>query len=295
VVTTVLEHNSVLRPLRQLECEGIVEVTRVACDGNAFVDPDDVRKAIRPSTRLVALIHVSNVTGSVQPVAEIARLAAERDLLFLLDAAQSLGHVPVDVATWRVPLLAAPGHKGLLAPLGTGVLYVGPGAERTVQPVRQGGTGTQSERDQQPESLPDRYEAGNHNVPGILGLREGTAFVRARGVESLGQHISMLAEGFVQGVSTIRGVRVVGPSDPQRRAGVVSITVRGYDAHEAAMTLDVSYAIQVRGGLHCAPLAHRALGTLDHGGTVRFSFGAFNTMAEVERGVEAVAELAASA
>ena len=170
VLTSVVEHNSVLRPLRYLEEHRGLSVTRVPCDGQGFVDPDSFRRAIGPRTRLIALIHASNVTGAVQPVAEVGRIAREHGLLYLVDAAQSLGHIPVDVRELGAHLVAAAGHKGLLGPLGVGVLYVAPGIEQQLEPVRQGGTGTQSQADRQPETLPDRYESGNHNVPAIVGL-----------------------------------------------------------------------------------------------------------------------------
>ena len=175
VVTTVCEHNSVLRPLRFLAEQRQVSATYVGCDGQGFVSPDDIRRAITPHTRLIALVHVSNVTGAIQPVEEVGRIAAEHGQTYLIDAAQSLGYVPIDVRRLGCHLLAAPGHKGLLGPLGTGVLYVAPGVEQQLLPLRQGGTGTRSDEDIQPTSLPDRYEAGNLNVPGIAGLAAGVS------------------------------------------------------------------------------------------------------------------------
>ena len=293
VVTTVLEHNSVLRPLRELE-EQAIEVTRVGCDREGWVDPSDICKAVQPHTKLIIMLHASNVTGTLQSVGDVARIAREHGARFLVDAAQSLGHVPVDVREWDVDLLAAPGHKGLLGPLGTGVLYVGPGAEHALRPLRQGGTGTHSESDQQPESLPDRYESGNHNVPGLVGLRAGVRFIQERGVDSIRSHHARLTKQLVEGLSVIRGVTILGPRDAARRAGLVCITIDGYDPQEVATALDAAYAIQVRSGLHCAPLAHRAMGTLDRGGAVRFSLGVFNTSAEIERASEAVSEIAAT-
>jgi len=293
VVTTVLEHNSVLRPLRELE-EKAIEVTRVGCDREGWVDPSDICKAVQPHTKLIIMLHASNVTGTLQSVGDVARIAREHGVRFLVDAAQSLGHVPVDVREWDVDLLAAPGHKGLLGPLGTGVLYVGPGAEHALRPLRQGGTGTHSESDQQPESLPDRYEPGNHNVPGLVGLGAGVRFVQERGVDGIRSHHARLTKQLVEGLSVIRGVTILGPRDAARRAGLVCITIDGYDPQEVATALDAAYAIQVRSGLHCAPLAHRAMGTLDRGGAVRFSLGVFNTSAEIERASEAVSEIAAT-
>jgi cysteine desulfurase family protein len=294
VVTTVVEHNSVLRPLRQLERTRDIVVSRIACDGEGIVAADDIRRALRPDTRLIAMIHVSNVTGAIQPAEEVGRLAREHDVWFLLDAAQSLGHLPLSVEELQADLLAAPGHKGLLGPLGTGVLWIAPGVDEQLEPVRQGGTGTQSENDVQPASLPDRYESGNHNVPGLLGLGAGVGHLLERGADDIRRHERHLTESLLQGLRDIEGVTVYGPRDPARRCGVVSLTVRGYDPQEVASLLDASYSIQVRSGLHCAPLMHRALGTADKGGTVRFSVGPFTRDDEIAAATRAVEEIASA-
>jgi selenocysteine lyase/cysteine desulfurase len=249
---------------------------------------------LRPNTRLIAMIHVSNVTGAIQPAEEVGRLAKEHDVWFLLDAAQSLGHLPLSVDELQADLLAAPGHKGLLGPLGTGVLWIAPAVEQQLEPVRQGGTGTQSENDVQPESLPDRYESGNHNVPGLFGLGAGVSHLLERGGDEIRRHERQLTESLLQGLRDIPGVTVYGPRDPARRCGVVSLTVRGYDPREVASLLDASYSIQVRSGLHCAPLMHRALGTADKGGTVRFSVGPFTQNDDIAASLRAIEEIAAS-
>jgi len=295
VITSVVEHNSVLRPLRRLEETYRVEVTRVDCGGDGLIDPDAVRQEIRSNTRMIVMIFASNVTGAIQPVAEIGRIARSAEVLFAVDAAQALGHVPFHVNQIQVDLLAAPGHKGLLGPLGTGVLYVAPGVENRLQATRQGGTGTQSEIDRQPQTLPDGYESGSANVPGIVGLGEGAAYVRQRTLQDIRRHEMELASRLLEGLKAIDGVTVHGPGDPERQAGVVSIAVAGYDPHEVASTLDAAYSIQVRSGLHCAPLMHRALGTADHGGTARFSVGPFTTPDHIDAAVRAVAEIASAA
>jgi selenocysteine lyase/cysteine desulfurase len=271
-----------------------VQVTRVGCDRQGVIDPDEIRAALRPATRLIALIHASNVTGALQPVEHVARIAKQREILLLVDAAQSLGHVPIDVRTLGADLLAAPGHKALLGPLGTGFLYIAPGVEQHLSPVRQGGTGTQSENDLQPDSLPDRYESGNHNVPGILGLGAGVAFVRQRGIAALRRHELSLTEQLLAGLRDLPGVTVYGPSDLAHRVGVVGVTVDGWEPHDLATALDTACRVQVRAGFQCAPLLHRALGTAARGGTVRFSLGAFNTQQHIETAVQALAELAAT-
>jgi cysteine desulfurase/selenocysteine lyase len=291
VVTTVVEHNSVLRPLRELESHG-VQVDRVPCNVRGYVSPDDIRAAIKPNTKLVAVTHASNVTGTVQPVAEIARIAHERDALVLVDAAQTLGYLPIHVGELGIDLLAAPGHKGLLGPLGTGLLYIRPGLEERLTTLRQGGTGTQSDDDRQPQTLPHKYEAGSLNVPGIVGLGAGIDFLRLQG-NRLRSHHQQLTERLVAGLIEIDGVNVFGPAEPADRVGVVSVTIDRYDPQEVAAMLDGAHRVQVRAGFHCAPLMHRAIGTLDLGGAVRLSVGMFNTEADIDAAIAAVAEVTA--
>ena len=294
VVTTIVEHNSVLRPLRWLEEHADVQVTRVGCDSRGIVDPDDIRKAVDANTRLIALVHASNVTGAIQPIDEVGQLARERELVFLVDAAQSLGHVPVDVRRCGAHLLAAPGHKGLLGPLGTGVLYIAPGMEHRLAPLRQGGTGTSSDQDRQPETLPDRYESGNLNAAGIVGLGAGAAYVAQCGVDDIRRHDVRLTERLLAGLEAIDGVTPYGPPRAADRLGVVSVTIRGYDPREAAALLDSGWSIQTRAGIHCAPRMHAALGTAAGGGTLRFSIGAFNTEEDIDAALAALTEIAAS-
>lgn len=294
VVTTVVEHNSVLRPLRYLEEHRSIEVTRVPCDCLGLVDPDEVREALRPHTRMIAAIHASNVTGALQPVKEIGAIARERGVVLLVDAAQSLGHVPIDVDEIGADLLAAPGHKGLLGPLGTGLLYVGPGLESQLEPLRQGGTGTQSDDDHQPATLPDKFESGNHNVPGIVGLGAGIAYLLDRGLDTIQQHEAELTARLLDGLAGIAGLTIHGPRDAAKQVGVVSFSVEGVEPQVFAMMLDASCGVQVRAGIHCAPLMHKALGTADQGGTVRLSVGPFNTAEQIKTAIAAVAELAAA-
>jgi cysteine desulfurase family protein len=295
VVTTVVEHNSVLRPLRHLEQSGLIEVSRVGCDGFGLIDPADVRREIRTNTRMIVLSHASNVTGAIQPAEEVAKIAAEHELLFLLDAAQTLGHFPLDVQKMGAHLVAAPGHKALLGPLGIGLLYVAPGVEQHLAPIRQGGTGTHSEDDFQPDSLPDKYESGNHNVPAIVGLGAAVSELREKGLERIQPHAETLLTSLLDGLAEIQQVTLHGPADAARQSAIQSVTVAGYDPQEVATMLDAAYSIQVRAGLHCAPLMHDALGTRAHGGTLRLSLGQFNTLDQIEAVVAGMAELAAAA
>jgi len=294
VVTTDAEHNSVLRPLRFLEQHQNVKVTRVACDGNGWVSPDDIRSALTDRTRLVAFVHVSNVTGVMQPVVDIATSARERGAFVLLDAAQSAGHVPIQAEKWGVDLVAAPGHKGLLGLLGTGVLGIGQRVVEQLLPLRQGGTGTESENDVQPLGLPDRFESGNHNVPGLVGLERGTAYLEQRGDEAIARHERTIMEQMLTSLTSIPGLRLYGPSSCEHRLGVFSFRLGGFDPQELATLLDAEYGIQVRSGLHCAPRLHQRLGTASKGGTVRASIGPFTTLEDIDGLASAVSEIAES-
>jgi selenocysteine lyase/cysteine desulfurase len=271
-----------------------VETTYVGCDRQGVIDPATIRAALRANTRLVAVSHASNVTGAVQPVAEIVHIAHDAGALVLCDAAQSLGHRVVDIRALGIDLLAAPGHKVLLGPLGTGVLAIAPGIESMLQSTRQGGTGTRSERPEQPDELPSKYESGNLNVPGILGLEAGVKYLLDRGLAEIEQHGFALTAQLLNGLADIPGLRVVGPSESEKRVPLVSIVLKDYDPQEIAVGLDAAHRVQVRSGLHCAPLMHEALGTQIAGGTVRFSLGPFNTADDVDTAVQAVAEIAAS-
>jgi cysteine desulfurase/selenocysteine lyase len=282
VVTTVVDHNSVLRPLRALAEQAEVEVTYVPCDGEGFISPDDLRAAIRPETRLVAVVHASNVTGAVQPIAAIGRIVREQGALFLVDAAQSLGHVPLDVSTFDVDLVAAPGHKGLLGPLGTGVLYMRAGVEQELEPLRYGGTGSRSDEDRQPEELPDKFEPGNHNLLGLAGLVASCEFLAQKSITVIHDHHTALTARFLDSLRVIGGVAVHGPQTPANRTSVVSITVEGYDPQELAAVLEATHRIQCRAGLHCAPRMHAALGTTAGGGTLRLSPGFSTTLDEID-------------
>jgi cysteine desulfurase family protein len=291
VVTSAIEHNSVLRPLRDLRDRG-VEVSYVPADTEGRVDPDDMKRALRKNTRLVALVHVSNVTGTIQPIDQVGEMARAAGALFLVDAAQSAGHLPIDLSRSPIDLLAGPGHKGLLGPLGTGVLYVAPGVEEQLQSVRQGGTGSSSEDDLQPARLPDKYECGNHNVPGLFGLEAALAWIEERTLAQLRRHEQALVEQLVAALAPIKGLRIYGPRSPDERSGVVSITLDGFEPQELATILDSEFGIETRAGLHCAPGMHRCLGTFSGGGTVRMSVGPFTTAAEIEATSDALRAIA---
>lgn len=294
VVTSVLEHNSVLRPLRELERDRQIEILLIEADAQGFVNPDDFRQALRPNTRLIALTQASNVTGAIQPCAEVGRIARESEAVFLVDAAQSAGHVPIDVRMLSADLLACPGHKGLLGPLGTGLLYVRPGLESQLRSVRQGGTGTRSEVELQPESLPDKYESGNHNTPGLIGLSAALKWSLDPAQGESHSHEQALTEHLLQGLRSIPQLEIHGPQTAVGRVGVVSISVPGTDPQIVGTLLDQVAEVQVRSGLHCAPGAHRSLGTLNRGGTVRFSVGRFTTVEQLDAAIAALRQIADS-
>jgi cysteine desulfurase family protein len=294
VVTSQVEHNSVLRPLRELQRRLGVEVTHIRTDVAGQTDPADFQRALRPNTRLIALIHASNVTGTIQPVADVGQIARSAGALFLVDAAQTAGHLPINLRDLPIDLVALPGHKGLLGPLGTGVLYLRPGVETHLSSLRQGGTGTRSEEDVQPEALPDKYEAGNHNAPGIVGLEAAVAWLTERGVQAVHQHEQALVGQLLEGLSRISGVRQFGPASANDRVGVVSINVEGVDPQTVAAILDQTFGIEVRAGLHCAPGVHRAIGSFVDGGTVRLSVGPFTTAADIAAAIEALGQIANS-
>ncbi|MCK5114473.1 MAG: aminotransferase class V-fold PLP-dependent enzyme, partial [Phycisphaerae bacterium] len=229
-ITTAMEHNSVLRPLNALaEQTGLIPEF-VACDSQTgLVDPDDIRKAIRPTTKLIACVHVSNVTGSLQPIDAVAAIARETEIPCVIDAAQSIGHVEIDVQKLAADFVAFPGHKGLLGPLGTGVLYVKPGAEKICHTMKEGGTGTVSELATHPETMPDKYEIGSHNAIGLAGLSEGVAWVLDRGVDSLRKHDRRLCEVFLTATADAENLTVFGPGLDMldHRTGVFSVKVGG--------------------------------------------------------------------
>ncbi|MGP0073291.1 MAG: aminotransferase class V-fold PLP-dependent enzyme [Bryobacteraceae bacterium] len=281
-VTSTMEHNSVVRPLHALE-QKCVRVTRTGAD------PRSIAAAIEPQTRLVALTHASNVSGDLNPVAEIIAASHAQGVPVLVDAAQTAGCVPIDVQALGVDLLACPGHKGLFGPQGTGFLYIAP--HLNPEPILFGGTGSRSDLEDMPDFAPDRYEAGTLNTPGIAGLGAGVDFLLDRGVEQVRAHELARLRQLMDGLATIDGLTIHGARDPARKTGVVLFTLDGIDPAEIGDRLDQEFGIAVRVGLHCAPQAHRTLGTFPIGG-VRMSPGYFNTAEEIAQTVEAVSRIA---
>jgi cysteine desulfurase / selenocysteine lyase len=289
VITTELEHNAVARPLTALADRG-VQVTRVPCGRDGSLDLSDLERALRAGpARLVAMIHASNVAGTILPAAEAATLAHEHGALFLLDAAQTAGVLPIDVSAMGIDLLAFPGHKGLLGPTGTGGLYVAPAVK--LAPLRQGGTGVRSEEERQPEGLPEGLEAGTLNTVGIAGLGAAIRFLGAGRMEGARARETALTERLLSGLRMLPSVRVHGPGDARRQVGTVSLSLDGWEPGDVAAVLDSSFGIAVRAGLHCAPAAHRTLGTYP-AGTIRISVGWSSTEEHVDRALAALRALA---
>ena len=289
VITSNLEHNSVSRPLRAMELAGRITLTRLTADGGGTIDPDAVRQAITNKTRLIALTHASNVLGTVQPIADIGRIAREHDLLFLVDAAQTAGVLPLDIQEMNVDLLAAPGHKSLLGPTGTGFLYVGPRAK--VSAWREGGTGGDSSSETQPREYPYFLEGGTPNVLGVAGLVEGIRYVQREGMDKIHRHEVELVERLWRKLDEIKGHEVFGHRHHDRRVGTLSFRSESLPAAELGGILDQAFDIAVRPGLHCAPYIHKALHTAPEG-TVRISPGPFNTTDDIDALAAALAEIA---
>ena len=291
VVTTSMEHNAVMRPLRALEAEGVAQSV-VRCRGDGTLDPERLADAITPQTALVVVNHASNVVGTLLPVAQIAAIARERGIPLLLDTAQTAGAIPIDAAALGIDLLAFTGHKSLLGPMGTGGLVLGEGFDHArLEPLVRGGTGSRSEEELQPEFLPDKYEAGTMNVPGLAGLAAGLQWLQDRSVAEIRAHERTVTQRLIDGLRAIDGVKVYGTHDAARQTGAVSCTIAGADVGMVGLRLDEDYGILCRVGLHCAPSAHRTIGTFPQG-TIRLSPGAFTTPEEIDIAIGAMAEIA---
>jgi cysteine desulfurase family protein len=297
VVTSSMEHNSVMRPLRALAAGqhgGPIELSVVPCSREGFLDPVHLESAVRTSTVMIVLNHASNVCGSLLPVREAGRIARRYDCLLLVDAAQTAGTYPIDMDGDGIDLLAFTGHKALGGPMGTGGLIIGERVDlQRLTPLKQGGTGSRSEWQKQPDFLPDMCESGTPNAVGLAGLSAGVRWVLERGVEAIREHEVALAQRLIDGLQEIPAVTVYGGLDARRQTATISFTISGLEPSQVGLWLDDEYSIMCRVGLHCAPAAHRTLGTFRRG-TVRFGLGAFNTVGEVDTALRAVQEIAES-
>ena len=288
VITSGLEHNSVWRPLCRMREERNIDLVKIECDPNGDLDFDSYLNEIKLGAKLVVMLHASNVIGTILPISEIGKVAHEHEAIFLVDSAQTAGVLPIDVEKDNIDMLAFTGHKGLMGPMGTGGLYIREGID--LRPLIEGGTGGQSILERQPEELPERFEAGTLNVPGIMGLGLAVDFILNESVTKIWKHEKKLTHQLLKGLEEIANVKVYGPRDVEKIVGVISINIEGVEPQEVGYVLDEVYRIMVRTGLHCSPLAHKTIGTIDCG-TLRISPGYFNTDQDIANLLVALKEI----
>ena len=287
IITTSMEHNSVIRPIKSLEKYGI-ENTIVDCDKEGFLNIENIKNAIKPNTKLIVTTHASNVCGTLIDIKSVGEIAKENNILYLVDASQTAGVYEIDVKSINVDMIAAPGHKCLFGPQGTGILYIREGLNINIS--KEGGTGSKSEDLFQPDILPDKYESGTHNTPGIIGLNEGVKFILETGIENIREYEEQLCEYMLNRLKEVPNIIIYGPSDSKQRAAVISINIDKIDSGELTFLLDSEYDIATRSGIHCSPLAHKTLGTLDQG-AVRFSLSYFNTKDDIDKAIDALKDI----
>lgn len=290
VITSSMEHNSVMRPLRDLEKRGM-KLTVVQCSREGFLEPENVDCAIKENTKLIVLNQASNVVGSLLPTREIGKIARENDILFLIDAAQTAGCFPIDMESDKIDLLAFTGHKSMMGPQGTGGLVIGENVDiKELNHLKSGGTGSRSEFERQPDFLPDKYESGTLNTVGLAGLSAGVQFVLDETVEKIREKEMRLTKRFIKGTCEILNLSLYGGCDENRQTSTISFTLKDISPSQIGLTLDEKYGILCRVGLHCAPLAHKTIGTFPDG-TIRFGMGYFNTEKEVDFALEALEKM----
>ena len=289
VITTTFEHNSTIRPLRRLERDGVIELTLIGCNNEGSFNNQQLTNSIKPNTRLVCSVHASNVTGDILPIHSIGEICKAKGLLYLVDVSQSAGIIPINMQAQNIDLLAFTGHKKLYGPTGIGGLCIANNA-LVVEPFMQGGTGSRSESEYHPQFYPDALEAGTLNTVGIVGLKAGLNFVISNGLNSIRQKQLELTNRFIDGLKVMQDVTVYRGITESSYLSVVSINVNGKAPSDVAFQLDKEFGIMVRAGLHCAPLVHKSLGTFPQG-TVRFSFGFYNTSKDVDYTLNALKKI----
>ncbi|HPP06698.1 MAG TPA: aminotransferase class V-fold PLP-dependent enzyme [Syntrophorhabdaceae bacterium] len=290
VITTSMEHNSVMRPLRSKEKEG-VELTIIKCSSDGEVDPEDISRAIKKNTTLIISTHASNVAGTIMPIDEIGHIARSRDIVYCVDGAQTVGNVAFNIKEQPIDILVFTGHKSLYGPQGTGGIYIRKGIEGRIKPLEQGGTGSRSEYEEHPDFMPDRFESGTPNTIGIAGLGASVRHVSALGIDNIRKKELHLTGLFLDGIASIEGIKVYGVKDINKKIAVVSFSIEGMTPSDISYILDREFNIMSRPGLHCAPSAHRTMGSFPEG-TVRFGFGIFNTEEEIKIAIEAIEKIA---
>lgn len=286
VLVSSMEHNAVMRPLTQLLDKDITFDT-IPCDSTGSLQMDSIEPLIRPNTVALIINHASNVCGTIQPLKSIGPICKAHNLQFIVDAAQTAGVIPIDVKACHIDALCFTGHKGLLGPQGIGGIILTKEMAQTLTPLIAGGTGSFSHLETLPTHMPDAFEAGTLNLPGIIGLNEGLDYIESQGMENIHNHELVLTQSFLEGLQSIDGINIVGKQNIQDRTAVVSITIDGMDPANIAYELESTYHIMTRVGLHCAPRAHQTLRTYPEG-TVRFSFGYANTHKDVESALSAL-------
>lgn len=288
VITSGMEHNSVIRPLKTLQKDIGIEISCLEGNGFGEIEPDTFKKAIKSSTMLIVCTLSSNVNGIIMPVDEIGKIAGESGTFFLLDASQGAGSIELDVQRQNIDMLAFPGHKGLMVPQGAGGLYARECIK--LKPLMEGGTGSLSDYEYQPEFMPDLLESGTLNMPGIVGMSSGVRYIEGKGVGGVGGYKFSLVKRLIEGVSEIKTIKLYSVAEIKRNSGIVAINMEGLDSTELSYILDREYGIATRAGLHCSPWAHKTLGTTDTG-VVRFSVGCFNTADEIDYTVDALTKI----
>ena len=293
VLVSSMEHNAVMRPLTQLLDKGIT-FDIIPCDKMGSIQLESMDSLIRPNTVAMIINHASNVCGTIQPLESIGSICKDHNLQFIIDAAQTAGVIPIDVKACHIDALCFTGHKGLLGPQGIGGIILTKEMAQTLTPLIAGGTGSFSHLETLPTHMPDAFESGTLNLPGIIGLNEGLAYIESQGMENIHNHELVLTQSFLEGLQSIDGINIVGKQNIQDRTAVVSIAIDGMDPASIAYELESTYHIMTRVGLHCAPRAHQTLGTYPEG-TVRFSFGYANTLKDVESALSALNTIVKSA
>lgn len=285
VITTSMEHNSVLRPLFKLKEQNYIDLTIISIGMNGEIEIDEVENTLRSETKMIVSTHVSNVTGTILPIEKLGKLAKKHNKYFLVDVAQSAGVLPVDVKRMKIDMLAFAGHKSLFGPQGVGGLYLGENIN--IHSLREGGTGSESESLRQPQVFPDKFESGTPNSLGIAGLGAGVEYILSKGIGEIGNKEKEILKILYQGLCAIDGVEIYGPDNLEHRSSMVSFNIKKRDSREISMILDKKYDIACRGGLHCAPLIHKSMGTIEQG-AVRFSISYLNSEDDINRALCAI-------
>lgn len=290
VITTTMEHNSVLRPLNALLSEGI-ELTIINANILGQINLEELENSIKENTKLIITTHASNLTGTIFPIMDIAKIAKKHNLIYMLDAAQTAGVLDIDVKKIGIDILATTGHKSLLGPQGTGIIYID--EKLSIKPLKEGGTGSKSYEMKQPTIMPDLLESGTPNTPGIIALGEGIKFIKKEGIKTIFEHETELCKYFMENIVDLKGLKIYGENIDILRAPVVPINIGDEDSSAISYILDDEYDIATRPGLHCAPLAHKSIDTFEQG-CVRFSFGYFNTKSDIDVAIKALSEISAN-